>query len=186
MRCPALPRAPAPAAGRRQALLALAAITLGATACPARASSEIQRWPSARPMPAFSADDLEGRPWRLDALRGRAVLLNFWASWCEPCRSEMPSLQRLVEFHGEDRLAVITINFKESPAQATRFMRRAGLRLPVVADPQGLHARAWEVSVFPTTILIGVDGRPKYRIRGEVDWNSPEADRIVSALMMPA
>ena len=177
-------RGVSPSPGRRGAVTALAAVGLGA-ALPARASVEITRWPSGRPAPALTGKDLEGRVWRLADLRGRAVLVNFWASWCEPCRAEMPSLQRLVEFHGEDRLAVLAVNFKETAAQATRYLRRTGIGLPVLLDPDGAIARAWEVKVFPTTILFGVDGRPRHRIRGEVDWSSAEADRLVSALTTP-
>ena len=179
-----LPAQVPPSPGRRGAVAALAAIGLGA-ALPAGASIEITRWPAGKPAPALAGEDLEGRRWRLGELRGRVVLLNFWASWCEPCRAEMPSLQRLVEFHGEDRVTVIAVNFKETAAQASRFLRRTGLRLPVLLDPDGVIARAWEVKVFPTTILFGVDGRPRHRIRGEVDWSSPEADRLVSALTTP-
>lgn len=173
-----------PLVTRRGALAMLGALGAG-VALPARAANEITAWPAGRAAPPLEAEDLDGKTWRLPELRGRAVLLNFWASWCEPCRTEMPSLQLLAEFHGSDRLVVLAINFKESAAQASRFVRRAGIRLPVLRDPEGAIARAWDVRVFPTTILIGVDARPRQRIRGEVDWSSPESDRLVSALMVP-
>lgn len=169
---------------RRRALATLCALGAG-LAMPARASNEITRWPAGRAAPSLVAEDLDGKHWRLAELRGRAVLLNFWASWCEPCRTEMPSLQSLAEFNGPDRLVVLAINFKESAAQAGRFVQRAGIRLPVLRDPEGAIARAWDVRVFPTTILVGSDGTPRQRIRGEVDWSSPEADKLVSALLAP-
>lgn len=172
-----------PALPRRRALALLAALGAGA-ALPARAANEITPWPAGRAVPPFAAEGLDGKVWRLPELRGRAVLLNFWASWCEPCRTEMPSLQSFAEFH-DDRLVVLAVNFKETAAQVRRYVQRTGLRLTVVRDPEGEIARAWDVRVFPTTILIGVDGRPRQRIRGEVDWSSPEADKLVSALMTP-
>lgn len=170
---------------RRRLVAAFAAAGIGSVLSPARAASDIARWPAGLPAPPLVAQDLDGKTWRLADLRGTAVLVNFWASWCEPCRTEMPTLQQLAEFHGEDRLRVITVNFKESANQITRYMRRAGIRLPVLLDPEGTITRAWEVKVFPTTLLIGYDGAPRHRIRGEIDWSGTDADRLVSALMKP-
>jgi thiol-disulfide isomerase/thioredoxin len=145
-------------------------------------AAETMPWPAGKALPALDAVDLSGRAWTLSALRGRAVLLNFWASWCEPCRAEMPTLQQLADFYGEDRLAVLALNFKEAPGTAARFAARTGLKLPVLLDPAGEVARRWEVKVFPTTVLIGADGRPRWRVRGEMDWTTLEAGRMVEAL----
>lgn len=182
MRAPSLPLL-ASRAGRRRALKILAALA----ACPAlpALAHELSIWPGGQPVPALEALDLEDKTWRLSELRGRAVLLNFWASWCEPCRAEMPSLQTLADFHGPDRLLVLAINFKEHANTAGRFIRQAGLSLPVLRDPDGAIARAWEVRVFPSTILIDATGVPRMRVRGEIDWSSPEADKLISPLLAP-
>ena len=135
------------------------------------------------PLSAVKLTDLQGKTWTEADLKGRAVLLNFWASWCEPCRSEMPSLQTLAEFHGPDKLLVLAINFKEPAQRAQRFVQGADLRLPVLLDTEGQLARQWEVKVFPTTFLIDRRGQPRQRIRGELDWTSPQADKLVSALL---
>jgi thiol-disulfide isomerase/thioredoxin len=161
--------------------LRLAAAWCVSQALPAFAG-EVQAWPAAKPAPALDALDLSGRPWSLPALRGRAVLLNFWASWCEPCRAEMPTLQQLADFHGEDRLAVLAVNFKEAPGTARRFATRTGLKLPVLLDPAGEIARRWDVRIFPTTVLVGADGRPRWRVTGEMDWTGQEAGRLVDGL----
>jgi thiol-disulfide isomerase/thioredoxin len=145
-------------------------------------AADIVRWPARQAAAPLDAVDLSGRAWNLPALRGRAVLLNFWASWCEPCRAEMPTLQQLADFYGDDRLAVLALNFKEAPAVAARFAARTQLKLPVLLDPSGDNARRWQVKVFPTTILIGSDGRPRWRVRGEMDWTSQEAGRLVEGL----
>lgn len=126
---------------------------------------------------------MSGRVWKLADLRGRAVLLNFWATWCEPCRAEMPMLQQLADFHGEDKLAVLALNFKESEATAARFASRTGLKLAVLLDPAGDAAKRWSVKIFPTTVLIAANGRPRWRVRGEMDWTSPEAARMVENLI---
>lgn len=142
---------------------------------------EVSPWKG--PLSALDLPDAEGRTWRAADFQGRAVLLNFWASWCEPCRTEMPSLQTLAELHGPDKLLVLAINFKEPPARAQRFAQASGFRLPVLLDAEGQLARRWEVKVFPTTFLIDRRGQPRQRIRGEVDWSGPQAERLVSALL---
>jgi thiol-disulfide isomerase/thioredoxin len=164
---------------RREWLLRLAAATAAAAALPARAA-EIRPWPARASAPSLQALDLAGRSWQLP-LPGRAVALNFWASWCEPCRTEMPTLRVLAELYS-DRLTVLALNFKERPSTVARFAQATATTLPVLLDPQGEHARAWGVKVFPTTVLIGADGRPRWRVQGEWDWSSTEAGRLVEGL----
>jgi thiol-disulfide isomerase/thioredoxin len=134
-------------------------------------------------MPPLQAVDTQGKTWRLDDLKGRAVLLNFWASWCEPCRAEMPTLQQIADLYGSDKLLVLAINFKEHPARAIQFAASTGLSLPVLLDPQGLTAKAWGVKVFPTTVLVDRRGRPYRRVQGEVDWTGAAAKEWLEALL---
>lgn len=164
---------------------ALAAVLLwGASAGSLAAAQgfDYRPWNPRTPAPALAWTDLDGHVWRGADLRGSAVLLNFWASWCEPCRAEMPSLQALAQRPGLRAVQVLTINFKESPALAQQFMQRSGLHLPVVADPQGALARAWGITVFPSTVLIGADGRVRLVVRGEVDWEGQQAAQWLDAL----
>ena len=144
---------------------------------------EVRPWPPERPRPAWEAVDMNGQVWRLSDLRGQAVLINFWATWCEPCRAEMPSLQSLVPPSGPQPIVVLTVNFKESTEVIQRFAQRENLRLTVVPDPQGLMARQWGVTVFPSTVLIGANGRVQSVVRGGLDWRSPEAARLLSPLL---
>lgn len=134
-------------------------------------------------VPPLQAVDTQGKTWRLDELKGRAVLLNFWASWCEPCRAEMPTLQQVADLYGADKLLVLAINFKEHPARAIQFAASTGLTVPVLLDPQGLTAKAWGVKVFPTTVLMGRQGRPQQRVQGEVDWTGAAAAGWIEALL---
>nr|WP_145545876.1 TlpA disulfide reductase family protein [Variovorax boronicumulans] len=167
---------------RRSLLRSLAPVALLAASTP-HAQHAVAPWPPAQALPAVEAVDLQGRPWRLADLRGRPVLLNFWASWCEPCRAEMPTLQALAELYGPEQLAVVALNFKEAPATVARFVQRTGVRLRVVLDRDGAIARACAVKVFPTTLLIGADGRPRQRLLGELDWTGAEAERLVQELL---
>src|SRR5690349_5715122 len=96
---------------------------------------EVSPWSG--PVSAFSLVDTNGKTWRPSDLRGRAVMLNFWASWCEPCRAEMPTLQQVADFYGAEKLLVLAINFKESAARALQFARTTGVTLPVLLDQDG-------------------------------------------------
>jgi thiol-disulfide isomerase/thioredoxin len=143
----------------------------------------ITDWPSHLPTPALDASDLQGERVRLSDFQGRAVLLNFWATWCPPCRAEMPSLQALSDWWGEDQLVVLALNHREAGRTARRFMAAAGLKLPVLLDPLGEMTQAWGVRVFPSTVLIDRQGRARQVVRGEVDWNSSQALGWVEQLL---
>ena len=136
-------------------------------------------------MSAFSLVDTTGKVWRAADLRGRAVLLNFWASWCEPCRAEMPTLQQIADFYGAEKLLVLAINFKEPAARALQFAKTTGVSLPVLLDQDGKAAQGWGVKVFPTTLMIDVAGRPRLRVKGEVDWTGPAAEKLIASLLKP-
>jgi thiol-disulfide isomerase/thioredoxin len=143
-------------------------------------------WPAAKPVPELQARDLQGQLWRISDLRGKAVLINFWASWCAPCQAEMPSLQALARAQGPDTLVVLAVNVKESAPVAQRFVQRTGLDLPVLLDPEGAIARQWQVRVFPSTVLIAPNGQVKAIVRGELDWTGPQAAALVEPLLRPA
>jgi thiol-disulfide isomerase/thioredoxin len=166
----------------RRHLLGLA---FGAVAAPvwAQRGYDVTPWPASRPAPALQALDMQGKTWTLADVRGRAVLLNFWATWCPPCRAEMPSLQQLAEIYGPERLQVLAINVGEGPRRIAQFLQSSGLDLTVLLDPQSLMSKAWGASVLPTTILIDAEGRPRQRVRGEVDWSGREAQALVEPLL---
>ena len=147
---------------------------------------DVTPWPARQAAPPLQARDLHGQRWDLASLRGKAVLINFWASWCAPCLVEMPSLQALARRHGPEQLVVLAVNFKESAPTAQRFVQRTGLDLPVLLDPAGAIARQWKVKVFPTTVLVAADGRVHALVRGELDWTGPQAAALVEPLFRTA
>jgi thiol-disulfide isomerase/thioredoxin len=142
---------------------------------------DVQPWPNNKAAPAQLGIDAAGRSWNLADLRGRALLINFWASWCEPCREEMPSLQRLATSRAAD-LQVLTVNFKDPLASAQRFISQSGLQLPVLRDEEGALARQWGVRVFPSTALVDADGVVQSTVRGAIDWTGPVAQRLLQPL----
>jgi thiol-disulfide isomerase/thioredoxin len=95
----------------------------------------------------------------------------------------MPSLEALAQFYGPEKLVVLAVNFKESPAVALRHVQRANIGLPILLDPMGMIARAWGATVFPTTVLVAADGRVRGMVRGELDWSSLQTGKLVAPLM---
>ena len=141
-------------------------------------------WPAAQAAPALDLTDLQGQHWTSDKLKGRAVVLNFWATWCPPCKEELPSLQTLHEMGGGDPV-VIGVNVRETNSHVRRYLASTGMSFPVVLDPQGEQAKRWGVMAYPTTLLIAADGRVRWRVVGEVDWSDPEAGRWIASLSTP-
>lgn len=99
-------------------------------------------------------------------------MLNFWATWCEPCRAEMPSLEALAARHRVDGLVVLAVNFRESEQTIRRFLEKMPIGLPIVMDLQGVVTKAWTPGVFPSTVLIDRNGQPRRTIVGELDWKA--------------
>jgi thiol-disulfide isomerase/thioredoxin len=166
-------------ASRRQ-VLRLAAATGLSLALPRLQAAEIQQLAPNASLPAFQALDMEGRKVAVPT-PGRPSVVNFWASWCIPCRTEMPLLQQLGDLYG-DKLALQLVNFKERAVAVQRHVQAAAWTQPVLLDPLGEGAAAWGVKVFPTTVGFDAHGRARWRVRGEYDWSSAEAGRLVEGL----
>jgi thiol-disulfide isomerase/thioredoxin len=163
-----------PLPNRRKALLVLAAAALARrTFAAASDSARWLPWPTDRARPALRLPDLEGRDWDLAQEQGRPIVLNFWATWCEPCRAEMQSFEVLEKQFQASRLKVVAVNFKEGREQVRRFRQAQALTLAMVRDSYGEAAQAWGVHTFPTTFVINPVGRPVLQVEGEVDWGSP-------------
>lgn len=142
--------------------------------------------PWSRPeTPALSLRDLEGRTHTLDDYRGKVLLLNFWATWCEPCKDEMPSIVRLHQTLAGRSFEVLTINFGESPSRVQEFFTRERLKLRALLDPNKDAARAWRVRVLPASFLVAADGRVRFSVIGEIDWATPTAVHTVRELLPP-
>ncbi len=134
--------------------------------------------------PPLALTALDGRRIDLRALRGKVVLVNFWASWCPPCVHEMPSMQRL-----KDRLAgrpfeILAVNMGESEREVRAFLRdRVRVDFPIPMDRDGRALRAWKVFVFPTSFVLDAEGRIRLGVFGEVEWDSPAVVNPILDLM---
>jgi len=134
------------------------------------------------PTPPLVLNDLAGSPHTLDDYRGRLVLLNFWATWCEPCRDEMASMQKLQAKLSGRPFVVLLVNYGEARARVANFVKREALGFPILLDPNQNAPWAWRVRVLPSSFLIAPDGRVRYSVIGEIDWGSDTAFEVTQSL----
>ena len=131
--------------------------------------------------------DPEGGEHTLANYAGQAVLLNFWATWCAPCREEMPALNALQKELGGEDFQVVTIASGRNPQPALdKFFAEAGVdSLPVLLDPRQKLAREFGIVAMPGTILIDRDGNEVARMMGPADWSSDTAKAVITQMTAP-
>lgn len=133
--------------------------------------------------PDLTLPTLAGGETRLSSLRGKVVVLNFWATFCPPCREELPALQRLSKAYAHRGVVVLAVaEDPEGRSAVAPFLKRYGFSLPVLLDPAGGGRRTYEVRAFPTTYLIGRDGRILGLAVGARDWYGAAARRLFDSL----
>ena len=141
------------------------------------------------PAPAFAAAEVRGADSgavrTLDDYDGQVVLLNIWATWCAPCREEMPSIQALHERYGPEGLKVLAVSIDQPGGeQAIRdFAREFGLTFDILHEPTGDIQRAYQTTGVPETFIIGPDGVIQRKQVGHADWNSPANRALVAGLL---
>jgi cytochrome c biogenesis protein CcmG, thiol:disulfide interchange protein DsbE len=125
---------------------------------PPAPSTAVQTYPAGVPAPALRLPGLGGARVDLATLRGRPVVVNFWATWCDPCVREFPLLRQAAATHRPDRLAVVGVLSGDTPAAARPFVRRHGATWPIALDPNTTTATAWGAIGLPHTWFIRADG----------------------------
>jgi peroxiredoxin len=135
------------------------------------------------PAPGLALPRLgDGALVRLDALRGRPVLVNFWATWCKPCEDEMPAMERLYAALRADGFELLAVSVDVGDAEVTAFRERLALSFPILRDPDRNEATRWQSLRFPESWLVGPDGRIAARFIGPRDWDAPEYAASIRAL----
>ena len=163
----------------RRFLLVLAA----AWACAAGAQ-ELKPWAGGA-TPALVLQDLEGRSHSLESYRGKVVLINFWATWCEPCREEMPSIDRLRKSLDGRPFVVLAVNLAEPPSRIRGYLQKVPLGFSVLLDRDTAVAKAFKARILPATFIVGPDGKIRYSYVGELDWSQEKVHRTIAALLPP-
>ncbi|GMV05141.1 MAG: hypothetical protein AMXMBFR53_14200 [Gemmatimonadota bacterium] len=145
------------------------------------------------PAPDFTVNDMAGETVRLSDYRGKVVLVNIWATWCAPCRQEMPSMQRLYEaLQGTDfEILAVSIDarfgqedaFGRPGGDLRAFADEMGLTFPILHDPEGRIERTYQTTGVPETFLVGRDGLIYKKVAGGTEWDAPVNQDLVRRLL---
>jgi cytochrome c biogenesis protein CcmG, thiol:disulfide interchange protein DsbE len=137
-----------------------------------------------RPMPAYTAQSLDGSAFDLAKERGNVVLLNLWATWCGPCRAEIPELQALHAKYAAQRFKVIGVSVDEGPAADVKaFVDEQKMTYPVVLDPQGKLASVLETTVLPTSVILDRKGTVVWKSAGMVTLRDAEMNKALQTAL---
>jgi thiol-disulfide isomerase/thioredoxin len=131
----------------------------------------------------LALDRLTGGRVDLGEFRNHVVLLHFFATWCEPCRTEMSALEKLTERHATRPLAIVAVSVAEVKPRVERFFQANPVSFPVLLDLDRAAARAWGVDSLPTTIVLDPQLKPVLIGEGDLDWDRPDIDAALEALL---
>ncbi|MDP1864664.1 MAG: TlpA disulfide reductase family protein [Thiobacillus sp.] len=140
-----------------------------------------------KPAPALKLNDMRGAAHDLSQLKGRVVLINFWATWCPPCRREMPSMERLTQQLKGEAFSVLAVNVGESVNDIELFTSQldADLSFPILLDRSSQSMQSWKISGLPTTYLVDKKGRVVAGAIGGREFDHPDMVRSIRALLKP-
>lgn len=165
-------------------------LTLGMAASAAdlpALSHSLTRQAAKEPAPALVLKDVDGQLHDLASLKGKVVLVNFWATWCPPCRREMPSMDRLARKLAGTSFTVLAVDIGEDADTVQAFVSRLDVppSFPILLDPPARMMQTWKLPGLPTTYLIDPQGRIAYSAVGGREFDHPEIERLVRALLKP-
>ncbi len=145
------------------------------------------------PAPAFSAFDLEGASRSLADYRGKVLLLNLWATWCTPCKEEMPSIQRLVQEVADEDFLVLAVSIDRAPAdddrgnplggRLRRFADSLGLSFTILHDPSGDISTIYRTTGVPESFVVNRQGTIMKKVTGPLAWDAPQNVELVRSLL---
>lgn len=134
--------------------------------------------------PDFALPALSGEEVRLADFRDKVILVNFWATWCGPCREEMPAMEQLWSRFKDEGLVILAISLdKGSRKRIETFIRKSGLTYPILLDPQDNVSKRYNLVGLPSSYLIGRNGKIRGKIMGPIDWTSPETVSFIESLL---
>ena len=148
----------------------------------AAAGADLKPWAGGLPQP-LALKDLDGGSHRLSDYKGKVVLVNFWATWCGPCRDEMPSIQELKNKLAGKPFVVLAVNLDEPESRIRKFLSQMKLDFIILLDPERKAARAWGARILPASYIIGPDGKIRYTLIGEIDWGHEIVVSRISELL---
>lgn len=136
------------------------------------------------PAPGLTVFDEGGKAYSISEMRGSVVLINFWATWCPPCREEMPSLQKLYDsFKNNQGFRMVTILYRDDYQKAIDYLKGNNYMLPVFIDQKEKSAFSYGVTGVPETYIVDKQGMLRSKVIGPADWSTPEAFSLISGLL---
>ena len=136
-----------------------------------------QQGPGARvgePAPDFDTVDMNGDVWSLSQFKGQVVFINFWATWCAPCREEMPSMQRLYAKLPKDTFKMLALFNNDKPEAVEKFVAKLGLTMPILSDEYNIIGKRYGLTGLPETFIVDKQGVLREKFIGPYEWDSPE------------
>lgn len=135
------------------------------------------------PAPDFTLKSASGENIKLSELRGQVVLINFWASWCGPCRQEMPLLDQMYQKYGELGFTLLGVNVEQDSADAQRMLHETPVTFPILFDTQNVVSKLYDVTAMPSTVIVDRDGNVRYVHKGYQPGYENEYQTQVRALV---
>ncbi len=132
--------------------------------------------------PGFELKGPDGETYSLADMKGQPVIVNFWATWCPPCRAEMPAMQRAWEELKDQGVMLVAVNVGESEAEIAAFAERMEVSFPLPMDTNMTVAQSWPMKGLPTTFIVDPEGHLVYRAQGEREWDDPALLELVRGL----
>ena len=133
--------------------------------------------------PDFQLEDTKGAKVTLSELRGKVVMVNFWATWCPPCIEEMPSMERLNKFMADENFIMLAINTeKDGRSVVPDFLKKKPYDFTILYDDQGAVQQQYGVYKFPESFIVGKDGTVVEKVIGPLDWSSPKTVSYLKSL----
>jgi thiol-disulfide isomerase/thioredoxin len=120
---------------------------------------------------------------QLSALKGKVVILNFWATWCPPCRAEMPAMERLYKQYKDKGLTILAVDCQESQATVEKFVTEQGYSFPIALDASGSVCMRYGANAIPTSYILDKKGQVVSRITGGIEWDSPRVTAVFDVLL---
>jgi len=133
-----------------------------------------------KPAPDFDTVDLKGDVWSLSDLKGKVVFINFWATWCPPCREEMPSMQRLYDKMPKDKFEMIALYNNDKKQPVMNFVSQMRLTFPIWSDEHNFAGAKYGLTGLPETYIVDKNGIIREKFIGPAEWDKPETIEMLT------